>query len=252
MDGRDEYTPGNGREGTFDWEGVRGRIARANAAMTGLDETSPEVMGQVWARRAARYAQVPIEEEEGEQVDLLLVRLGREVYGLDAQYVSVIRPVEQITRVPRVPDWVAGVVNIRGRILSVIDLRRFFGLPAAVGDGRGGSGNGSDGSTGGSYGLDEGRRPELVEGVPSLVVVEAPEMEVALLTQDVMNIRALPAARVEDATGTVRGLRPEYVQGVAEYDDGEAAADGEGAVLVVLDLPALLADERLIIHEEIV
>jgi len=201
---------------SLDWEGVRQRIAAIQAALADSDEVAPEVLQQVWARRAAQLAQVPAPEEAGAQLELVLVRLGREVYGLDAQYVHDIRPLEHLTRVPRVPVWVAGVVNLRGRILSVLDLGRFFGLP----------------------------REE--ENTACLVHVETPEMELALLVDDVLDVESLPASRVQEATDTIRGLRPEYMRGVAGREGG-----GDG-LLVVLDLPALLADERLIVHEEIV
>jgi purine-binding chemotaxis protein CheW len=209
---------------------MRQRIAVANTALAGVDETVPEVMQQIWARRAAELAKVLVEEEEGEQIKLVLVQLGREVYGLDVQCVVDIKPAAQITPVPRVPDWVAGVVNLRGRILSVIDLRRFFGLPHV--------------ERGGENSLAQ--RPEPVEGMPYLVVVETPEMEVVLLADGVLDVEALLTSRMRDAADTVRGLPPEYVRGVAER-----RGEGDG-MLVVLDLPALLADERLIIHEEVV
>lgn len=219
----------NGQERDFDWESAYQRIAAANAALTGLDETSPEVVQQIWARRAAQLAQVPAQEDEGEQIELVLVQLGREIHGLEAQYVHDLRPAEQITRVPRVPGWVAGVVNLRGRILSVIDLKRFFGLAQA-------EANGERKTTPG----------------PDLVVIETPDMEVALLADDVLAVETLPARQVQDTTDTIWGVRPEYVRGVAERRSGDTPTNGEGSMLVVLDLPALLADERLIIHEEIV
>ena len=213
---------------TFDWEGVRQRIAAANAALAGLDETAPEIVRQIWAHRAAQLAEVPIEEDEGEQTDLVLIQLGREVYGLDAQHVCDIRPAEHITRVPRVPDWVAGVVNLRGRILSVLDLRCFFGLAQAEASGEG----------------------EATPG-PDLVVIESPDMEIALLTDDALAVEVLSASQIQEASDTIRGIHPEYVRGVAERRRGDTPTNGDG-LLVVLDLPALLADERLIIHEEIV
>jgi purine-binding chemotaxis protein CheW len=219
-------------ERTFDWQGVQQRVAAAEVALAGLDETSPAVLEQVWARRAAQLAQVPVQDDEDERVELVLIQLGRELYGLEVQYIFDIKPVEQITRVPRVPEWVSGVVNLRGRIFSVLDLRRFFGL--AQGD----------------------AGPADSAGLSYLVVVETPDMEVALLADDVLNVEALPARYVQEATGTVRGLRPEYVRGVTERRNGRAArstaTDDDGDLLVVLDLPALLSDERLIIHEEIV
>jgi purine-binding chemotaxis protein CheW len=222
MKGNDKNGGNSQRE--FDWEGVHQRIAAAEAALAGMVEAAPELVQEILERRAAQLAEVPVREDEDERVELLLIRLGRELYGLDAHHVSDLRPVERITRVPRVPDWVAGVVNLRGRLLSAVDLRRFFGLPDAK--------------------RDEGDGPAVT---PYLVAVETPEMELALLADDVPEVEALPSGQIQESSGVVRGIRPEYVRGVAER-----GGDGDGPMLVVLDLPALLADKRLIVHEEIV
>jgi purine-binding chemotaxis protein CheW len=225
--------------GSIDWEDVRRRIAAAEASLAGLDEMSPEELQKVWARRAAQLAARPQQQDQDEQVELVLIQLGYELYGLDVQHVFDIKPLEQITRVPRVPNWVAGVVNLRGRILSVIDLRRLFGLSPA-----------------------EPRHEQETEiatlGADGfLIVVQSPAMEVALLVDDVLTIEALPASQIQDASGTMRGLRPEYVRGVAERTGGDVALGGtlqietmreKRDMLVVLDLPALLADARLVIH----
>jgi purine-binding chemotaxis protein CheW len=204
----------------IDWEDVRQRIAAAEAALAGLDEISTENLHKIWARRAAQLAKKPIEQDQDEQIELAVVQLGRELYGLDVQYVFDIKPLMQITRVPRVPNWVAGVVNLRGRILSVVDLRLLFGLPAATRSGEG------DFHTLGERGF--------------LVVVETPAMQVALLCDDVLTIETLPVSQIQESSGVVRGLRPEYVLGVVERP--------QGGLLVILDAPALLADDRLIIH----
>jgi len=67
-----------------------------------------------------------------------------------------------------------------------------------------------------------------------------------------LTVEALPIGRMQDAVGTVRGLRAEYVRGVVT-DLGQDTTTGEsGSMVVVLDLPALLADERLVVHEEVV
>ena len=220
------------QERDLDWESMRHPAATANTVTAQSGEISPEMLHQVWARRAAQLAKVTIQEDKTEQIKLVLIELGREIYGVNVQYVFDIRPAELITRVPRVPDWVAGVVNLRGRIFSVVDLRRFFGLPPAeAGD--------SDES-------------EFDSGLPCLVVVETPSMEIALLVDDVLTVESLPLSQVQDVTGTVRGLRSEYVQGVVTLGSEDAAGEENRGMVVVLDLPALLADERLIVHEEIV
>lgn len=239
----DRDDSGNGQVSTFDWESARQRIAVTDRALEGLDETTPEAMRQIWDRRAARLAEVPSEEDKGEQITLVLVQLGRELYGLEARHVFAIRSAEQITPVPRVPNWVAGVVNMRGRVLSVVDLQLFFGLPAARGDGSSNATRDSASST--------DSPSELAERTSELVVVEGSDMEVALLVDDVLTVEMLPASHIQDVNDTVRGLRHEYVRGVVEYSDGETQANENGSMVVVLDLPTLLADEQLIVHEEI-
>ena len=166
-----------------------------------------------------------------ELIKLVLIRLGDEIYGIDAQYVYYVKTVEKITQVPRVPEWVTGVVNLRGRILSVIELRRFFGLPSAQ--------------------VDQDAESE-GEKVPYLVVIETPEMEIVLLVDDVLTVESVSAGKIQDTTGTVRGLRPEYVQGVTTCNIGDDDAGEDGSMVVVLDLKALLTDEQLIIQEKIV
>ena len=204
------------------------------------DEIAPEELEQIWARRAANLAKLPDQDETGEQTTLLLIRLGRELYGLDARHIDRIEPVNNITRVPRVPNWVTGVTNLRGRVLSVVDLVRFFGLPPASGDTS--LGRHTDGDDNGQETTE--RR---------LVVVNTPEIEIALLVDDVLAIETLPAKWVQETVGTVRGLRPEYVRGVTRRRKvSEDTTEGNKALLTVLELSALLADERLIIHEEVV
>ena len=179
--------------------------------------TSHEALEQVWARRARELAQVVKQEEQGEHVVLLSFALGHEIYAVEAQYVSAIRPVQRITLVPRVPDWVAGVVNLRGHIVSVLHLQRFLGLA-------------SSGRNTGTF----------------LVAAETQDMEIALLVDDVLSVEATPVSRIQDPAGTIRGIRPEYVRGVTTRPNGS-----EQSMWVILNLAAILGDKQLIVHEEL-
>jgi hypothetical protein len=90
------------------------------------DAAAPDYVRQVWERRAARLAQLPEEEDTGERIPLIMIQLGQEVFGLEATYVFDIRPLQHVVPVPRTPDWVVGVVNLRGRIISVVDYSGSF------------------------------------------------------------------------------------------------------------------------------
>jgi len=63
-------------------------------------------------------------------------RVGRESYGIPIKALHEIVRVPEITAVPDAPDYLEGVINLRGKIVSVVDLRKRFGKPAAALDRR--------------------------------------------------------------------------------------------------------------------
>lgn len=176
-----------------------------------------EDIEKIWEQRAAQMAQAEVQEEAGEQLVVALIRLGRELLALEVSYVYDIRAKEALTRVPRVPDWVAGVTNLRGRILSVINLRAFLNLPPS---------------------------PQPEEGL--LVVVQTPTMEVIFLVDDVPGIETLPVRHDLADDAFIHHLRSEYVQAVVERRGSPA----DQRHVTVIDVEALLSDSRLIIHED--
>ncbi len=160
------------------------------------------------------------QEQAGEKIDLGFVRLGDEVYILDVDCVYDIYPVKQITPVPHVPDWVRGVSNLRGTILSVIELSRFLELPVPD---------------------SQAEREDLA----SLVIVKTPEMECALLVDELMAVESLSEAHIKAPSDLVRGLRPESVQGVVDINGEEG-----NSTAIRLNIQAILADSRLVVNQE--
>lgn len=183
------------------------------------DEVTTDLLEQTWARRAEMLAEEVKENDGGEHLSVVLVQLGEEVYGLEAHYVYDARPLERITPVPRAPGWMAGVVNVRGRIYSVLDLAHFLNLPT--------SSNGEE-----SY----------------LVVVQSEVLELALKVDTVLSVIALPERQLQEATETLN-IPTAIVRGVMQNDSKDPNLP---AFLIVLDLPQLLSDPQLIIHEELV
>lgn len=160
------------------------------------------------------------DETPGETLTVVLIRLGREIFGLDVEYIREIRPVDAITYVPRVPGWVLGVANVRGRVLSVVDLNAYLGLPP---------------------GSEDEDRPE---SESFLVAVEHNDMELLLWGSEVVGVETLPVRR-DVYEALLHPLKREYVQAVVERKD----AQSEQRHLIVIDVAALLADPRLIVHE---
>ncbi len=86
-------------------------------------------------RRAQQYASVPPADDQAEDADtltLLTFALNGEHYGIEAVYVQSVRPLPPVTRVPNAPPFYVGVINVRGVVVTLLDLSVFFGLGRAT------------------------------------------------------------------------------------------------------------------------
>lgn len=157
-----------------------------------------------------------IEEAEeaaaAETRDYVVIRLGGERFGLSAEAAREVLRVPRMVRVPRVAAHIQGVINLRGQVVAVTDLRPLFGLSA--GD------------------LPAGGR---------LVVVEAAGLVTALVAEGVEGIRGIAADAVESVTEGLDGFPREAVAG---------QVSGEEGLLVLLDLENILSRPEFIIDQK--
>ena len=206
----------------YDWDAAYQRIAALKMELIMENEPSIEALERVWAEHARQLAIPLAREYTGKSIDLVFVRLCDEVYALEVDYVYDIRPAEQITLVPHAPDWVLGVYNLRGHILSVVDLYRFLGFPQPA-------------------------DRKIDPAISSLIVVKTAEMECAFLVDQVLTVEILPVEKIRIASELVRGLRSEYVHGIVESNGVEG-----NFTAVLLNIRIIITDERLVVNQEFV
>jgi purine-binding chemotaxis protein CheW len=182
-----------------------------NTAMEAEESLSQEELAEVWARRAYTLAELPPAETTGQRLDLLVFRLSHEQYGLEVTHIREIYPLEQLTPVPRTPDFVVGIFSARGRLISVIELRAFLGLPT----------------------------PSFEKGAKQtkIIVVATAELEVGLLADEIDGLLTISKDKLEPLLTTQMSAHTEFAQGIAP------------GMVVVLNLKALLSDKRLIIYQ---
>lgn len=129
-----------------------------------------------------------------------------EEFGINILKVQeIIRPVD-ITRVPHAPEFVEGVINLRGRILPVIDLRTRFGFPERTQD-------------------DETR----------IVVVEIGNQTVGFMTDAVQEVLRVDVTSIEPAPELAVGIDAHYLRGVAKLEE---------RLLILLDLEGILSTDE--------
>ena len=135
---------------------------------------------------------------------VVVFSLGQERYGVDISTVRRIIPIQKIVPVPRCPDFVEGIINLRGRIIPVLDLRRHFGLE---------------------------RRPRGED--ERIVWVELGADSVGVIVDSVSSVTRIPEDSIQPAAHVVIGPDVEYIEGIAKIGDD---------LVILLDLTRIIKD----------
>jgi purine-binding chemotaxis protein CheW len=119
-----------------DWNDIHARLERIRALLDREENPSPEAIARVWSERAKRYAasdesrDTGVESAAGES--FLVFRLGADRYGIPVSSLREVLPQALIAPVPGAPATVAGLIQMRGEIRPVYDLRQRLQIPAAA------------------------------------------------------------------------------------------------------------------------
>lgn len=124
-------------------------------------------------------------ETPGEHIEVVEFVLAHERYAIESHYVREVTPLENLTPLPCTPAFVLGIVNVRGEILSVIDLKKFFDLP--------------------EKGLTD---------LNKVIVLQSGNMLFGILADVIAGVRCIPLTGIQPSLPTLTGVREEYLKGV--------------------------------------
>ena len=108
-----------------DWREVRRRLEAARAAIERVWAPAPEEAKRILKARAQALAREPEQAQAADDTSRSWNFSWPETYGFETRYVREVYPLENLTPLPCTPAFVLGIVNLRGEILSVIDIRKF-------------------------------------------------------------------------------------------------------------------------------
>jgi purine-binding chemotaxis protein CheW len=136
--------------------------------------------------RAEELARIPETQASGAHpVEILEFTLGQEHYAFPSSCIREVFPLTEITLLPGVPSHILGVVNVRGRILSVMDIRRLLEF-ANVG----------------------------LTNLSNAIILSSGSMELAVLADEVMGVYAIDMDDIQRTLPTLSGNREQYLMGV--------------------------------------
>ncbi len=145
-------------------------------------------------------------ETEGELNQLISFMVGDEEYGLDILRVKEVIRVREITHLPRSPSFVKGIINLRGDVIPIIDLRDKFGLSS-----------------------------QEQTGMTRVIVVDVESKLIGMVVDSASQVVRVPASQIDPPPPVVGGLSAQYVKGVGKLDD---------RLIILLNIERILSSEE--------
>lgn len=186
----------------INWDELRSHMESSQAALEQGFNPSAEERKNTLRARAARLAVEPEKKAAAKEfIEVVEFLLANEKYAVESGYVREIYPLNEITPVPCTPNFVIGIVNVRGQILSVIDIKRFFDLP------------------------EKG-----LTNLNKVIILHSGDMEFGIMADAIVGVRNLNLNEIETSLPTLTGIRKEYLMGITRdrevlIDAGKLLAD---------------------------
>jgi purine-binding chemotaxis protein CheW len=146
------------------------------------------------------------DDEDAQKDKYLTFHLASEEYGVEIRYVTEIIGIQKITEVPDMPEFVKGVINLRGKIIPVLDVRIRFKLEACEYNDR-----------------------------TCIIVVDIDDMAVGLVVDEVSEVANIPEEQVEPPPKTGKNKSSRFIKGMGKMGD---------EVKIILDVSKLLYDDE--------
>lgn len=168
---------------------------------------------QIFRERAQNLRKTLQNEDFAGLLPLAVIGLNREYFGVNLELIREFTDIKNITPIPCTPSHIIGNMNLRGEIITLVDIRNHVNLP-----------------------LDN------LEGLSKAMIVQVDELVVGVIVDDIFDVMYLNVANLKTIPTAVHGKQDEYLKGTAFYGKN---------VLSILDLPRILTQGNLVVDEEI-
>jgi purine-binding chemotaxis protein CheW len=129
-------------------------------------------------------------DEDAQKDKYLTFQLGAESYGIEIEHVIEIIVIQEITKVPDMPDFIVGVINLRGTVISVMDIRKRFAMTTRDFDDR-----------------------------TCIIVVNISDISIGLVVDTVSEVIDIPESEIDPPPRTHAGIGSNYIQGMGKVND---------------------------------
>lgn len=147
-----------------------------------------------------------------DELQVVVFILDKNYYGVHILQVQEIIKMTEVTKLPNTPDFIEGIVNLRGKIVPIMDLRKRFGLQEAA--------------------TNENSK---------ILILKLEEVQFGIIVDEISEVEKVPVSLIENPPKVVSGVRGEFISGIAKNND---------RLLILLDIEKILTlEEKEIILE---
>jgi purine-binding chemotaxis protein CheW len=160
-------------------------------------EAMPGEKRNILRERAKSLAQEPERKGAAEEcLEALAFRLAHETYAIETRFIREVYPLTELTPLPCTPAYISGIINIRGQILTILDMKKFLDLP------------------------EKG-----ITNLNRVIVVREGDIALGILADEIIGIRNTPEKGFNSPLPTMTGIHTGYMKGVT----------GEGLILLDME-----------------
>ncbi len=172
----------------INWDEIHRRLETSQDSLGQGLQLTPEEKNKILKSRAKILAVESEKKAQAEEfIQVVEFLLACEKYAVASEYVREIYPLKEFTPIPCTPPFVLGIINVRGQILSVIDIKKFFDLP--------------------EKGLTD---------LNTVIILHTEGMEFGILADPIIGVRNIVASELQTSLPTLTGIREEYLKGIAK------------------------------------
>lgn len=159
---------------------------------------------------AAKNQSIIDEDRRGpvETFQFIVIRVGAEQYGIDIRYIDNIVRMQAVTRVPKVPNYLRGVINLRGEVIPVMSIRLKMGL----------------------------EKDEITRATRIIILKLENEGNVGVMVDEVKEVVTLSADEIDKVSHESKEGHPNFINGIGKHND---------ELISLLDLNSITLEENV-------
>lgn len=140
------------------------------------------------------------------EAQFVVFKLGNEEYGIDIMQVKEIVPYKEPVRVPNTPGFIEGIVNLRGEIIPIVNLKKRFNIPG-----------------------------ESINEETRVIVMNIDSKQIGFIVDDASEVITISSDNIETAPDIIAGIERKYITGIGKIEE---------RILILLDLDKLFSDKE--------